>query len=205
VLSSVWSRTGSRAFVMRGQYVGTMGRVTRLEPHGSTLVVMLDAAKREVVLQKGMLLQATIVEEEAWTVEKMASFAHQVYVHNFFNHKSASPGQLICMKPIWYCIQFATRRRNVPKIGLHIMGGSDPSFALDVSGIAVEPPRPMSRPGCRLGEMLLRWRPMMSRQTVVVWSWLWLGEWEGVFPRTCKPRQYTILVWRWLRELAQRT
>jgi hypothetical protein len=40
---------------------------------------MLDAAKREVTLQKWVVLQATRVEEGACNAEEMASFSAQVY------------------------------------------------------------------------------------------------------------------------------
>jgi hypothetical protein len=46
-------RMGSRVFVVRGQCVGLMGRVIRLEPRRSTMVVTLDAMDREVILHKG--------------------------------------------------------------------------------------------------------------------------------------------------------
>jgi hypothetical protein len=41
---------------VRGQYAGIMGRVTRLEPRCSTMVITLDAVKWEVILQKGVVV-----------------------------------------------------------------------------------------------------------------------------------------------------
>jgi hypothetical protein len=63
-------------FDLRGQYAGIMGCITRLEARRNTLVILLDFAKREVTLHKG-------VEEGVWTAEEMAVFSLKVYVNNF--------------------------------------------------------------------------------------------------------------------------
>jgi hypothetical protein len=52
-----------------------MGRVARFDPRRSTLVILLDVAKREVTLQKWVVLQATGMGKGGSASEEMTTFS----------------------------------------------------------------------------------------------------------------------------------
>jgi hypothetical protein len=71
-----------------------MGCITRLEARRSTLGLMLDVAKREVILQKGVVLQAMGIGDGAWTEAEMVAFNRKAHLHNVFSHRRYEPGHI---------------------------------------------------------------------------------------------------------------
>jgi hypothetical protein len=111
---------------------------------------MLDVAKREVTLQKVVVLQAMGMGEGAWTAAEMAAFTLKVHVHNVFSRRKPEPGHIIYTTPQRYHLQFADHNGYATKVRVGIIDTIAPPITLDVGGTAARYPQTMTRPGFRL-------------------------------------------------------
>jgi hypothetical protein len=149
------------------------------------------------------VLQATGVVEEAWTAAEITSFSLQVYVHNHFNRNAFELGRLIYTTPLRYCIQFVTHCRDVPKVGVQIVGESNSPVTLGLGRIDEEAP-PVDVPDGVPTESEVSSADTDDESLDDSGAAVATAGGGWVYLKTCTSGQYEILGWRWRRELAQR-